>query len=528
MAQFNTKTHRTAQIRGTSPVTTLGAALNAGGVLGHTRDSHSELFLLAVSLLNLSKDAFHESGNDRTARFRGLVHDLAIADPHWLVRMLGWLRQTSNLRTTSMVGAAEFIAARRGMPDPDGYGPAVVDAVLQRADEPGEMLAYWTSKYGMALPKGLKRGLARAALRLYNQFSLAKYDRRDAAFRFGRVLDLVHPVTTDFVQSALFAYAHADMRGRNPQPPAELGMLRARAELTALPVAERRAVLAAADAVDRLTAAGMTWNAVAGWLHGPLDAAAWTTLIPTMGFEAQLKNLRNFDDAGVDDDVAAQVAARLTDLDEVVRSKQLPLHFYAAYKAVGSLRWAHPLEKALHLSLANVPVLGGRTLVLVDQSPSMFPGFGFSSPQQHEHVSNAELARLFGSAIALRAKEATLVGYGETSYEVSFRPRDALLLTMDKFRQIDGTDTFSAAAMHFRGHDRVVIVTDEQNTARRYSSIDQVVPTSVPVYVWNIGGYKVGSMTSGSSTRHTFAGLHAGGFGTVQMIEAGRSTAWPF
>ncbi|MGN9805582.1 hypothetical protein [Micromonospora sp. L32] len=34
---------------------------------------------------------------------------------------------------------------------------------------------------------------------------------------------------------ALFAYAHADMRGRQPEIPAELAMLRARAELTALP-----------------------------------------------------------------------------------------------------------------------------------------------------------------------------------------------------------------------------------------------------------------------------------------------------
>ncbi|MEU7841723.1 hypothetical protein AB0B39_12290 [Micromonospora sp. NPDC049114] len=44
-------------------------------------------------------------------------------------------------------------------------------------------------------------------------------------------------------QRALFDYAHAEARGRQTEIPAKLSMLRARAELTALPVAERHAVL---------------------------------------------------------------------------------------------------------------------------------------------------------------------------------------------------------------------------------------------------------------------------------------------
>ena len=42
----------------------------------------------------------------------------------------------------------------------------------------------------------------------------------------------------------------------------------------ALPVGERRA-RADAGPTGPLARAGMTWESLAGWLQGPLDAAAW-------------------------------------------------------------------------------------------------------------------------------------------------------------------------------------------------------------------------------------------------------------
>ncbi|MEU1762846.1 TROVE domain-containing protein [Micromonospora sp. NPDC005652] len=167
----------------------------------------------------------------------------------------------------------------------------------------------------------------------------------------------------------------------------------------------------------------MTWEAVAGWLHGPMDADAWSAVIPIMGYGALLKNLRNFDDASVPDEVAERVAARLADPARVAKSRLFPFNFYGAHKAVGSLRWGAALEKALQASLSNVPALPGRTLVVVDQSPSMFPGYPFSSKQQHTHITNADLAKLFGSAVALRAADATMVGYGNNVVSRRLPPR---------------------------------------------------------------------------------------------------------
>ena len=77
-----------------------------------------------------------------------------------------------------------------------------------------------------------------------------------------------------------------------------------------------------------------------------------------LGYLALLRNLRNLDEAGVPDDVAARVAARLADPEQVRRSRVFPFRFLAAYQAAPSLRWAHALEQALSASLANVPRAG--------------------------------------------------------------------------------------------------------------------------------------------------------------------------
>src|SRR5690606_32727311 len=120
------------------------------------------------------------------------------------------------------------------------------------------------------------------------EWSLAKYDTGTRGFRFGDVINLVHPAPADdkrLWQGDLFAHALDRRYGRDKLIPESLRMLRDRAELLALPVSERRRALADPR---RLTAAGITWEALAGWLQGPMDAQAWSAVIPSMGYMALL------------------------------------------------------------------------------------------------------------------------------------------------------------------------------------------------------------------------------------------------
>ncbi|MGW7267209.1 TROVE domain-containing protein [Streptomyces sp. NPDC054842] len=525
MARFNI---RTAKPRGLSRVTSTGRVLRTyEGGRGRERDTRSELFLLAVANF-VSQNTFYETGADRDDRFAALVRQLAVEDPSWTAGLLGWLRGEGNLRTASIVGAAEYVKARLDAGATEG--PAnreVVASVLRRPDEPGELLAYWTSRYGRNVPKPVKRGVADAARRLYHGASLLKYDTASKGYRFGDILNLVHaaPDPDKPWQGDLFRYA-LDRR-HHPDtavPPSSNRVLVAHHELMALPVAERRAVVTAPDGPERLRAAGLTWEALAGWLQGPMDRAAWEAVIPSMGAMALVRNLRNFDAAGVSDEVAAQVAAKISDPAEVARSRQFPFRYLAAYQHAPSLRWAYPLEQALAHSLANVPVLGGRTLVLVDRSGSMF----HSRLSERSELNRADAAAIFGTALALRAADADLVEFGTSSSPVRFRQGESVLRVLERFGDLGGTDTSAAVRRHYKKHDRVLIVTDEQAMYSHHGDPTEQVPADVPVYTWNLAGYRPGHGPSGGPHRHTFGGLSDAAFRMVPLLEGARDADWPW
>ncbi|HEY9371008.1 TROVE domain-containing protein [Streptomyces sp.] len=525
MAKFNSITTRTAVF---SPVQTEATPSGATheGAPGYARDAKGELFLLAVSNM-VGEDTFYEKAGNRDDRFRQLVHQVAVEDGEWIARFLPWLRSEANMRSASLVAALEAVKARLAAGE-QGLNRRLVNTVLQRADEPGEALAYWTSTYGRAVPKPVKRGVADAVQRLYNERNLLKYDTDSKGYRFGDVIDLVHPAPHPDKpwQGALFQHALDRRHNRDNDIPESLETLRRRAHLMSIPVTERRAIMGGVpDAVAATLAdAGMTWEALAGWLQGPMDKQAWEAVIPSMGLMALTRNLRNFDQAGVSDQVAQIAAAKLADPEQVRRSKQFPFRFLAAYKAAPSLRWAYPLEQALGHSLANVPVLSGRTLILVDRSGSMFDGIS-----QKSGLNRAGTAAVFGAALALRANSADLVQFGTGSAPIAVNSGESVLKAVERFGSMGGTNTAQAVRQHYQGHDRVVIVTDEQAWGGWHGEEPtRQVPAHVPVYTWNLAGYQRGHGSSGTGNRHTFGGLSDAAFRLIPLLEAGRSADWPF
>jgi TROVE domain len=524
MSRFNTPAARTAA---RSPVTSEAApsGLTHEGAPGYARPAKSELFLLAVAYMG-SDDTFYESGKQRDTRFADLVRTVAVEDPAWMGGFVPWLRGDAHMRTASLVAAAEAVKARldAGLPG----GRTLISAALQRADEPGELLAYWHSLYGRNEPKPLKRGIADAIIRLYTEFSLLRYDTGSHGYRFGDVIERVHvtgehPDVKGTWKGALYEHAIDRRHGRDNPVPAELAMIRANAALRSQ-AAENPAVLLDPAA---LKAAGMTWEDVLSLAGGKVPKRdLWAALIPAMGFMACVRNLRNFDDAGVPDDVAGDVIARLTDPGQVARSRQFPFRFLSAYRAAPSLRWAYPLERALNLSLANVPALTGRTLILVDRSGSMFDGVSAQSG-----LNRADTAALFGAALAVRSDHADLVEFGTSSQPVPFRGADSVLKLVGRFTAMGGTNTADAVRFHYRDtfHSRVVIITDEQAWGGWYGAEPTaLVPAHIPVYTWNLAGYARGHGPSGTGNRHTFAGLTDSGFAMIPLLESGRDGHYPW
>jgi hypothetical protein len=255
----------------------------------------------------------------------------------------------------------------------------------------------------------------------------------------------------------------------------------------------------------------MTWEALSGWLNRPMDASAWQAVIPSMGYMALLRNLRNFDEAGVDDDVAATVSAKLADPDEVAASRQFPYRFYSAYLAAPSLRWGVALERALESATGNIPVFDGRTLVLVDTSASM-SNRAFS---RRSTMTPVTAAALFGVVMAKRGNAVDLHGFADGVFRHKVKPAGSVLREVERFTARigevgHGTRIAEALRATYRHHDRVVIVSDMQTftdsgfTSRglrmpaRYGGVatDQL-PANVPVYGFNLGGYRTTVVNAG-------------------------------
>jgi len=532
----------------TAPVTSLSEvpdALTYEGGAGFSRDAKSELFLLAVTNM-VSEKTFYEDAGARDSRFRNLVTQVARENPDWLAAFIPYLRNTMNMRSASIVMAAEAVKARLDAGQTKNRD--IISSALVRADEPAEMIGYWISRWGKNIPKPVRRGVGDAVKRLYTERNFLKYGGNDG-IRMADVLEIVHPDNRGIWQRALYEFILQDRHNRaNLQKPirksgdklslvdldTQLPILAARKRLEAIPVAERLAIqLVGVD--------GVTWEWASSWYGRKLDADFWTALIPQMGYMALLRNLRNFDDAKVPDDIAGLVAAKLTDPEEVAKSRQFPLRFAAAFDQINSLRWAYPLEQALQLTLQNVPALSGKTLILVDNSTSMD---GTLSGRSKMRMRDA--AALFGAALALRAEEATLVAYANEGIQIPVRSAQAVQLLRKAVSSATsgGTETMQVLMRWYHSHDRVIILTDEQAfnvSGTTYTGAwggyrigeirevpDQVSGITAPIYTFNLAGYAKGHLPSGSANRYTFGGLTDAGFTAIDMLEKGRDVNWAF
>lgn len=300
----------------------------------------------------------------------------------------------------------------------------------------------------------------------------------------------------------------------------------------------------------------MTWENVSEWSPEGMTGRMWDAIIPNMGLMALVRNLSNFDKAGISKQSVRLVQNKISDAVEVAKSRMLPFRFYQAFRSVESTKWIDPLEDALDFSLANVPKFDGETLVLVDRSGSMFG----SHVSGKSVITYSDVASLFGAALKVRNPgHVSLYQYGSEFYHVSqgyqdhkgrmfnqygpderwdgvtkeiyANPGASILHVMSKFQDMGGTKTHQAVDetmnIHEGGFHRVILITDEQGwAAPNYDELP--IPPNTNLYVWNLGGYEAGVSKSGKYHRHTFGGLNDSAFGIIPILEAGKRSGWPW
>jgi hypothetical protein len=557
MSRFNTPSHKAkpAVATAVSPIGTVSKKAadtrTYEGGLGWVRDAKTDLFLRASASFNDGGDKFYESGYERDEKLRQLARQVAVEDFTWFAQFVKWLRRTANIRTSALMVACDGVKARleegetghghagAEVPHPDTWGTpgefipsnrSVIDSVLYRADEPGELLAYWMHQYGRRVPKPVKRGVADAVRRLYNEHSLLKYDTGSHSVRFADVLNLAHPEADPDKpwQAQLFQYALDRRHHPDTAVPGEaLKMIAANRSFRER-VAESPYLAYSPDALE---AAGFTWEDALS-LSGQLGIdkrKVWESIIPVMGYMALLRNLRNFDEAGISNQAANEVIVKLVREDEVAKSRQLPFRFYAAYLNAPSLRWAHALETALDLCLSNVPELPGRTLILVDTSASMNHSMSGKST-----MSCVQAAALFGAALAIKNPKAVdLYHFADYPERIPVPQGGSVLKLTAKIQSLigrvgHGTEMAGSLRATYAQHDRVILFSDMQAFGGYQRNVAQDVPPHVPVYGFNLVGYSASPMPTGAAARFDLGGLSDQTFKLIPLLEQGGGNLWPW
>src|SRR5882724_2281543 len=383
----------------------------------------------------LWEDTFYEDGEAIADRIRGQAE---LVTPDDLAALAIEARKRFNMRHVPLLLLA--VLARRAAGRPDGLVRKTIATVISRADELSEFLTiYWaeagrapnaTDKQPKKLAAQVKKGLAEA-FRKFDAYGLSKYNR-DTVVKLRDVMFLVHPKAKDAAQEQVF---------------------KALAEKT----------LESPD----------TWEVA---LSGGADKlATWERLLEEgkLGYLALLRNLRNMVDVKVNPDLIIRAIRKRANGAE----KVLPFRFVAAAKAAP--QFEPELDKSLVLSLAQLPPMHGKTIVLVDVSGSM----------DHPLSAKSDMHRIEAAA-ALAAfvnGDRRIFTFSMDVKEVPPRPGMAGVDAIINSQAHSGTDLRKAfTEINKLPHDRLILITDEQTA-------DAVAePVAKHAYLINVATFENG------------------------------------
>jgi hypothetical protein len=323
-------------------------------------------------------DQYYEKGDTTKDR---LVELIGKVDPLFAAKAAVFARNEFGLRSISHVAAGEIVNRVKG----ETWTKDFVSAVVRRADDMTEILAYYLGKYGKPVPNSLKKGLARAIGR-FDAYQLAKYKGAGKAISMVDVVNIVHPVPTE----------------RNKQALQQL----------------INGTLVSTDTWEaKLSEAGKSENAA------DAKAEAWQELLQSgkIGYFALLRNLRNISQQAPA--LIPRAAELLTNEVAIRKSLVMPFRFTTAYSEVSHLdrRLAVGLSKAIDISCANVPALPN-SLVVIDYSSSMGEG-----------VDSAKGKGTLLGAILAKASNADVMIFGDTAAYLPYNPLDSTMTMFEQF-----------------------------------------------------------------------------------------------
>ncbi len=382
-----------------------------------------------------NEDLFYQKGQYTTKQIISDIAAVGKVEPKFILQLAAYARNYLYMRTAPQVLLVEAAHIEGCKPYIREYTPKIV----KRADELSEVVSYQLQKHGKAkFPNSLKKGLA-DAFKNFDEYQLNKYDSDKRDVSLGDVAKLVHPQ----LGKAMYNYLTKDEVDADALP--KLGALKA---LLAKDKLDE-------EALELVGKSNVTWETLISKFGSSKET--WSLVAPNMGYMALLRNLRNFEEKGVDLD---PILERIKNPEAVRKSKQLPFRFYSADKEVSGQKTHRAIAQAFEASISNVQ-LSGKTAVFIDLSGSMTSALSAKSK-----VSYKEVASVLGAIAVKKSDESCVVGFAETAKLINVNPDDTMITNIFKIVGTNiGYSTNAWLAFQEIGNrdfDRIILISDMQ------------------------------------------------------------------
>ena len=349
------------------------------------KQSEKEELAFAV-ISSFMEDTYYESKDKRVSRIAKLVEQLAKDDPLFIAKLAIITRREFHMRSAFHVLIGELVKNHNG-------DSLVSNTIFEGVERPDDLLeiASYINGGKRPWPKQIQKGIHKA-IHKFDGYQLAKYRGDNKAYSLVDLFNLVRP---------------------KPETQKE---------------AEAWAKLIDGELKNK-----DTWESRLSSETGRADKGkTWKELIASekMGYMAILRNLRNIAETA-DAETIKKVADIITNPELVKRSKQLPFRFLSAYVALGEKKKGDSsltfekdvdsievlqkaVEKALEVSIQNLPDLGGRTVILTDNSGSMRGDDGGKSlVSAYSKRTTADIANLFATLYWSRCDNTIVATFGD-------------------------------------------------------------------------------------------------------------------
>ncbi len=281
----------------------------------------------------LWEDEHYEDGQSIGKRIADLVKQVPAAE---VARVAVQAKQDMKLRHTPLLLARELLRSDAGRKE---FG-AVAARVFARPDNVTEFLAiYWKDNKDEPLAKQAKRHVGES-FRRFDEYQLGKYNGGQKAVKLRDALRITRPKPANAEQAELWRKL---VKGELVTPDTW--------EVALSVGGDKRAVF------ERLMAEGK------------------------LGTLAFLRNLRNMQQAGVDQKLVAEYAERAR------VDRMLPFQFVAAARAVPT--WQGVIEPMMLRCLEGQKKLPGKTILVIDTSGSMHARLSARSELNRKDVAAA-------------------------------------------------------------------------------------------------------------------------------------------